>query len=39
MTRTTDPEVMKKEISKLKAKGGGDAPEMCLSGLQVILHL
>ncbi|XP_059904201.1 von Willebrand factor A domain-containing protein 7-like isoform X2 [Gadus macrocephalus] len=37
MTRTTDPEVMKNEISKLKAKGGGDSPEMCLSGLQMAL--
>lgn len=36
MIRTTDPEKMKKEISKLKATGGGDAPEMCLSGLQVL---
>ena len=39
MTRTTDPEVMKNEISKLTATGGGDAPEMCLSGLQVIPHI
>ncbi|XP_040002407.1 von Willebrand factor A domain-containing protein 7 isoform X2 [Xiphias gladius] len=37
MIRTTDPEKMKKEISKLKAKGGGDTPEMCLSGLQLAL--
>ncbi|CAL8388839.1 unnamed protein product [Arctogadus glacialis] len=37
MTRTTDPQVMKNEISKLKAKGGGDEPEMCLSGLQMAL--
>uniref|UniRef100_A0A671YRG3 von Willebrand factor A domain containing 11 n=1 Tax=Sparus aurata TaxID=8175 RepID=A0A671YRG3_SPAAU len=35
MIRTTDPDEMKREISKLKAKGGGDVPEMCLSGLQV----
>lgn len=35
MIRTTDAEKMKGEISKLKAAGGGDTPEMCLSGLQV----
>lgn len=27
---------MKSEISKIKADGGGDTPEMCLSGLQVL---
>lgn len=27
---------MKTEISKLRARGGGDEPEMCLSGLQVL---
>ncbi|KAM6940406.1 von Willebrand factor A domain-containing protein 7 [Xenentodon cancila] len=37
MIRTTDPEKMKTEISKLKATGGGDIPEMCLSGLQLAL--
>ncbi|KAF7655978.1 hypothetical protein LDENG_00047630 [Lucifuga dentata] len=37
MTRTTDPNVMKTEISKLTATGGGDHPEMCLSGLQLAL--
>ncbi|XP_028311428.1 von Willebrand factor A domain-containing protein 7 [Gouania willdenowi] len=37
MIRTVDPEEMKKEISKLKANGGGDHPEMCLSGLQLAL--
>lgn len=36
MIRTTDPGKMKTEISKLKASGGGDIPEMCLSGLQVL---
>lgn len=36
MTKTTDANKMKEEISKLKAQGGGDAPEMCLSGLQVL---
>lgn len=35
MIRTTDPDEMKREISNLKARGGGDPPEMCLSGLQV----
>ncbi|XP_076003999.1 von Willebrand factor A domain-containing protein 7-like isoform X2 [Genypterus blacodes] len=37
MVRTTDPDIMKSEISKLRAKGGGDLPEMCLSGLQLAL--
>ncbi|XP_054897241.1 von Willebrand factor A domain-containing protein 7 [Poeciliopsis prolifica] len=37
MIRTTDAEKMKREISKLKANGGGDTPEMCLSGLQLAL--
>ncbi|XP_070828064.1 von Willebrand factor A domain-containing protein 7-like [Chaetodon trifascialis] len=37
MIRTTDPDKMKREISKLTATGGGDAPEMCLSGLQLAL--
>ncbi|XP_037545994.1 von Willebrand factor A domain-containing protein 7 [Nematolebias whitei] len=37
LIRTTDPEKMKTEISKLKANGGGDDPEMCLSGLQLAL--
>lgn len=35
LIRTTDPDKMKKEISALRPTGGGDAPEMCLSGLQV----
>ncbi|KAM9314422.1 LOW QUALITY PROTEIN: von Willebrand factor A domain-containing protein 7-like [Pholidichthys leucotaenia] len=35
--RTTNANVMKTEISKLKADGGGDTPEMCLSGLQLAL--
>uniref|UniRef100_A0A3Q1H4H9 von Willebrand factor A domain containing 11 n=1 Tax=Acanthochromis polyacanthus TaxID=80966 RepID=A0A3Q1H4H9_9TELE len=37
MIRTTDPDEMKSEISKLTASGGGDPPEMCLSGLQLAL--
>ncbi|CAJ1052976.1 von Willebrand factor A domain-containing protein 7 [Xyrichtys novacula] len=37
MIRTSDPNKMKSEISKLTAKGGGDLPEMCLSGLQLAL--
>ncbi|XP_035515445.1 LOW QUALITY PROTEIN: uncharacterized protein LOC118326538 [Morone saxatilis] len=37
MIRTTDPDKMKSEISKLTASGGGDTPEMCLSGLQLAL--
>ncbi|XP_061625940.1 von Willebrand factor A domain-containing protein 7 [Phyllopteryx taeniolatus] len=35
--RTTDPDEMKTKISKIKATGGGDLPEMCLSGLQLAL--
>ncbi|XP_016095514.1 von Willebrand factor A domain-containing protein 7-like isoform X2 [Sinocyclocheilus grahami] len=37
LIRTTDSDVMKSEISKIKADGGGDTPEMCLSGLQLAL--
>uniref|UniRef100_UPI0037E8375D von Willebrand factor A domain-containing protein 7-like n=1 Tax=Semicossyphus pulcher TaxID=241346 RepID=UPI0037E8375D len=37
MIRTTDADIMKREISKLTAKGGADPPEMCLSGLQLAL--
>ncbi|XP_053183327.1 von Willebrand factor A domain-containing protein 7-like [Scomber japonicus] len=37
MIRTTDSDKMKYEISKLTANGGGDIPEMCLSGLQLAL--
>uniref|UniRef100_A0A8C7P161 von Willebrand factor A domain containing 11 n=1 Tax=Oncorhynchus mykiss TaxID=8022 RepID=A0A8C7P161_ONCMY len=37
LIRTTNPDVMKTEIAKLKADGGGDLPEMCLSGLQLAL--
>lgn len=37
VVKTSDPQVMKKEISKLTANGGGDLPEMCFSGLQLAL--
>lgn len=37
LIRTTNPDVMKAEIAKLTADGGGDLPEMCLSGLQLAL--
>ncbi|TRY84713.1 hypothetical protein DNTS_001220 [Danionella cerebrum] len=37
LIRTTNPDVMKSEISKLQATGGGDIPEMCLSVLQLAL--
>ncbi|XP_060782340.1 von Willebrand factor A domain-containing protein 7 [Neoarius graeffei] len=37
LIRTTNPDTMKTEISKLGANGGGDIPEMCLSGLQLAL--
>lgn len=39
MIRTTDPDKMKNEVSKLTATGGGDVPEMCLSGLQVLRRI
>uniref|UniRef100_A0A8C9Y1S7 von Willebrand factor A domain containing 11 n=3 Tax=Sander lucioperca TaxID=283035 RepID=A0A8C9Y1S7_SANLU len=35
--KTTDPNKMKEEVAKLTATGGGDVPEMCLSGLQLAL--
>lgn len=38
MIRTTDPDKMKKEISSLMPSGGGDIPELCLSGLQVQIY-
>ncbi|XP_061572640.1 von Willebrand factor A domain-containing protein 7-like [Cololabis saira] len=34
---TTNAKVFKDQINKLSAKGGGDLPEMCLSGLQLAL--
>ncbi|KAM9477192.1 von Willebrand factor A domain-containing protein 7-like [Clarias gariepinus] len=37
LTRTTDPHVFKQSLNALVAHGGGDAPEMCLSGLQLAL--
>uniref|UniRef100_A0A8C2KG00 von Willebrand factor A domain-containing protein 7-like n=1 Tax=Cyprinus carpio TaxID=7962 RepID=A0A8C2KG00_CYPCA len=37
LIRTTDSDVMKSEISKIRAHGGGDTPEMCLSALQLAL--
>ncbi|XP_063076020.1 von Willebrand factor A domain-containing protein 7-like [Engraulis encrasicolus] len=37
LVRTTDPDVMKAKIAGLGADGGGDLPEMCLSGLQLAL--
>lgn len=37
LIKTTNPDEMKTEISKLDASGGGDEPEMCLSGLQLAL--
>ncbi|XP_026100494.1 von Willebrand factor A domain-containing protein 7-like [Carassius auratus] len=37
LIKTTNSSVMKSEISKLSAKGGGDIPEMCLSALQLAL--
>ncbi|KAL1023649.1 hypothetical protein UPYG_G00044030 [Umbra pygmaea] len=37
LIRTTDPTVMKEEIAKLTASGGGNKPGMCLSALQMAL--
>ncbi|XP_034461474.1 von Willebrand factor A domain-containing protein 7-like [Hippoglossus hippoglossus] len=37
LTRTTDPEVFKRAINSLTATGGGDFPEMSLSGLRLAL--
>ncbi|XP_049897241.1 von Willebrand factor A domain-containing protein 7-like [Epinephelus moara] len=37
LTRTTDPEVFRNAINSLTATGGGDFPEMSLSGLQLAL--
>ncbi|XP_067832937.1 von Willebrand factor A domain-containing protein 7-like [Heptranchias perlo] len=35
--KTTDPVLFKKYISALTVGGGGDTPELCLSGLQLLL--
>ncbi|XP_062852458.1 von Willebrand factor A domain-containing protein 7-like [Trichomycterus rosablanca] len=37
LIRTTDPDLFKKHLNALSAHGGGDTPEMCLSGLQLAL--
>uniref|UniRef100_A0A3Q2QPM5 VWFA domain-containing protein n=1 Tax=Fundulus heteroclitus TaxID=8078 RepID=A0A3Q2QPM5_FUNHE len=37
LVRTTDPEVFKTYINSLRASGGGDPPELSLSGLQLAL--
>ncbi|XP_073335819.1 LOW QUALITY PROTEIN: von Willebrand factor A domain-containing protein 7-like [Pagrus major] len=37
LMRTTDPNIFKNAINSLSAAGGGDAPEMSLSGLQLAL--
>ncbi|XP_048052725.1 von Willebrand factor A domain-containing protein 7 [Megalobrama amblycephala] len=37
LTRTKDANVFKARINSLKASGGGDEPEMCLSGLLLAL--
>ncbi|XP_029027532.1 von Willebrand factor A domain-containing protein 7-like [Betta splendens] len=37
VTKTTNADVFKASISNLTAAGGGDEPEMCLSGLQLAL--
>ncbi|XP_067106281.1 von Willebrand factor A domain-containing protein 7-like [Osmerus mordax] len=34
---TTDANIFKQKINELQAKGGGDIPELCLSGLQLAL--
>ncbi|XP_014833002.1 PREDICTED: von Willebrand factor A domain-containing protein 7-like [Poecilia mexicana] len=37
LIRTTDPEIFKAYINSLRATGGGDTPELSLSGLQLAL--
>ncbi|KAK6317578.1 hypothetical protein J4Q44_G00129780 [Coregonus suidteri] len=37
LMRTTEPDVFKAQINALNANGGGDFPEMSLSGLQLAL--
>ncbi|XP_070683883.1 von Willebrand factor A domain-containing protein 7-like [Pempheris klunzingeri] len=37
LVMTTDADVFKANINKLSASGGGDIPELCLSGLQLAL--
>ncbi|KAM4620395.1 von Willebrand factor A domain-containing protein 7-like, partial [Polymixia lowei] len=37
LIRITDPDVIKSQINALSASGGGDRPEMSLSGLQLAL--
>ncbi|XP_041790345.1 von Willebrand factor A domain-containing protein 7 isoform X2 [Chelmon rostratus] len=37
LTMTTNADVFKDRINKLTASGGGDIPELCLSGLQLAL--
>ncbi|TKS68918.1 von Willebrand factor A domain-containing protein 7 [Collichthys lucidus] len=34
---TTDADIFKDNINKLSANGGGDIPELCLSGLQIFV--
>lgn len=38
LTRTADIDKFKQQINSLSASGGGDFPEMCLSGLLVCVH-
>ncbi|KAM7419016.1 hypothetical protein PAMA_016233 [Pampus argenteus] len=37
LMKTTNADVFKDSINKLSASGGGDIPELCLSGLQLAL--
>ncbi|CAK6953310.1 Hypothetical predicted protein [Scomber scombrus] len=37
VTKTTNADIFKDRIYELSANGGGDIPEMCLSGLQLAL--
>ncbi|XP_066535413.1 von Willebrand factor A domain-containing protein 7-like [Hoplias malabaricus] len=37
LTRTTDPNTFKSKVNALTVSGGGDIPELCLSGLQLAL--
>ncbi len=39
LTRTENADIFKERINSLSATGGGDAPEMCLSGLLVCVFV
>ncbi len=39
LTRTENADIFKERINSLSATGGGDEPEMCLSGLLVCVFV